>query len=153
MAIFGKRKKEEVKLPTIEELLQEKHTEGFMQGPVQEFKQELSVNHESTAPLFVKVEKYEQIFSSINELKSCLANMKSAFIVLNRLENLKKESLDVLQETIENSERKLSFLNSELLKPSGYEEEIRTERYKVEDLEGILDELRSQVNHLKSELK
>jgi predicted RNase H-like nuclease (RuvC/YqgF family) len=153
MAIFGKKRKEENKLSTIEAILQQKPMEEVVHKPIQETRQESPVNHESTAPLFVKVEKYEKIFSSINELKSCLANMKNTFTVLNRLENLKKESLNVLQEAIENSERKLSFLNSELLKPSGYEEEIKIERYKVEDLEGILDELRSQVDHLKAELK
>jgi predicted RNase H-like nuclease (RuvC/YqgF family) len=144
MAIFGKKKKEEVKLPTIETILQEKPVKEIKQEP-QPIKQE--------APLFVKIEKYNQILRSINELKSCVGAMKNAFVVLDRVETLKKEGLNALQEAIENSERKLSFLNSELLKPSGYAEEVKAESFKAEDLEGVLSELKSQVDQLKAELK
>jgi hypothetical protein len=144
MSIFGK-KKEEVKLPTIETIIRKESAE--------EFRSEQQLFKPEAAPLFIKIEKYNQILSSIGELKNRVASMKNVFVVLDRLDDLKKECLSALQEAIENSEKKMTFLNSELLKPSGYKEEVRREVYRAEDLEGILGELKDQVNRLKTELK
>jgi uncharacterized coiled-coil DUF342 family protein len=183
MLFFGKKKieeekiPEEVKLPTLETIMQEKPVEEIRlptietimkEEPVQEFKQEpkqprqetqsfkeevQEPKQEATVPLFVKLEKYNEILDSINELKSCVDIIKNSFVVIDRLDEMKRESLESLQEAIKNFEKRLSLLDSELMRPPEYSEEVKTESYEAEDLKGVLSDLKGQVEQLKTELK
>jgi len=106
----------------------------------------------SFAPLFVKLDKYKQILNSLVELKTTIAAMKNAFSVLNELERLKMESLKMIESSIDKMDKKLVSLDSEFLRPSGFHEEMPPELYSSENLGGVLTDLRSQIEQLRSEI-
>jgi len=176
-----KPEKQEIKLPTLETILkgnpveeikieqqpkqempqpkQELLPKQFLQQPKQEMpqnEQQMSQTKEelpASLPLFVKLEKYNSVLDTIAELKNCIIAMKDGFVVLDRLEVIREESFNSLQDTIKKFEEKVSFLNSELLRPPGYMEEVSLESHKSEELQGVLKELKTQVDQLKNELK
>lgn len=149
MPIFGK-KKEEVKLPVAEEF--KMNVEPFK--PVEQPK-EIQAKQErpASAPLFIKLDRYKQILNSLAELKTALVMIKNSFSVMNELEKLKNENLKMIENVIERIDKRISGLDSEFLKPSGYREELPEEVYEVESLGATLTDLRDQVNQLKAELE
>lgn len=104
------------------------------------------------APLFVKLERYKQILSDLEGLRTTMAAIKNAFSILNQLDKLRYENIGMLQNTIEKVDEKLAALDSEFLRPAGFREELPTEEYS-EGLESELGNLKNQVDKLKSELK
>lgn len=136
MAIFGRKKpkeeeiKKEIKLPVKERL------------PVKP----------AVAELYVKLERYEKVLNSLNDLKATMTTIKNAFSILNELNKVREDNLRKIQNTIENVEKKLMALDSEFVRPSGYEE-VSTEVYGTEGLDSELTELQEKVSQLKTELK
>lgn len=177
MPIFGKKKKSEgggfvptdkakellsKNLPEIE-VIESLKKEGFSAEEIDKALVELSkhivempkeVKREKPmiAPLFIKLDRYRQILSHLQELRRTLGSIKNAFSILNELDRLRYENMKSLQGTIELVDKKLADLDSEFLRPAGFQEEVPSEEY-VEGLETELDDLKNQVNELKSELK
>jgi len=149
MPIFS-RKKEEVKLPVAEKF--KMNVEPFT--PVEQPK-EVQAKQERpvSAPLFIKLDRYKQILNSLAELKTALIMIKNSFSVMNELEKLKNENLKMIENVIERIDKRISGLDSEFLRPSGYHEELPEEVYEVESLGATLTDLRDQVNQLKAELE
>lgn len=106
----------------------------------------------SFAPLFVKLDRYRQILSTMNYLKNTMNMVKNTFSILNELEKIRMENLKLIQETIEKADKKILTLDSEFMRPSGFTDEI-PEFADAESLEATLVDLRNQVGQLKSELK
>jgi len=104
------------------------------------------------APLFVKLERYKEILSDLEGLRTTMVAIKNAFSILNQLDKLRYENIGMLQNAIEKVDEKLAALDSEFLRPAGFREELPTEEYS-EGLESELGNLKNQVDKLKSELK
>jgi hypothetical protein len=172
MPIFGRKKEEakpvvfeEIKLPTVEDLkMGTEQSSPFEQlvkevgnprevQPKQEPKQEFKQERPAFAPLFIKLDRYKQILNSITELKTTLVLVKNSFSVLNELEKLKNENLKMIEKAMERVDKRISALDSEFLRPSGYHEELPEELYGIESLEATLVDLRGQVDQLKTELR
>jgi hypothetical protein len=142
-----KSKEVEEKPKEIQE--KQKPPQKLLQEPPQEPPQEVP----TSAPLFIKLDRYKRILNSMEELKTILAIIKNSFSMLSELEKLRDESLRLIENAIEEVDRKMSVLDSEFLRPSGYKEELSEEAYGVEDLETTLAGLRDQVSQLKSDLE
>jgi DNA-binding transcriptional MerR regulator len=104
------------------------------------------------APLFVKIDRYRQILNSLSYLKNTMVMLKNSFYTLSELKRLEEDNLKMIQDTIEKINEKLLSLDSEFLRPSEFREEIGEIR-SAEDLSGVLADLKSQVEQLKSELQ
>ena len=104
------------------------------------------------APLFVKLERYRQILTSLEELRKTMEVIKSAFLTLNELDRLRYENMKIVESTVETVDKRLASLDAEFLRPSGFREELPSEAY-TEGLESELSGLRNQIEQLKSELK
>jgi chromosome segregation ATPase len=156
MPFFG-RKKEEVRLPTSEELEmnvgQFKPVEQLIKETERPKGAQPKQERPAFAPLFIKLDRYKQILNSITELKTTLVMIKNSLSVLNELEKLKSDNLKMIEKAIERFDKRISALDSEFLRPSGYHEELPEELYGIESLEATLTGLRDQVNHLKAELE
>ena len=107
---------------------------------------------ESAAPLFVKVDKYRDIISSIHEMKLYVSSTKQVFSVLQEIESLRSETLNVLRTTMQRLERSVIEMDAELLRPQGVTmtEEKSSE---VTHIESSLTDLQKQLLDLKRELQ
>ena len=105
------------------------------------------------APLFVKIEKYRNVLRSINDLKTTIIMLKNALTVQRQIEGLRDENRKFLELAINKIDRKIVSLDTEFLKPRGFEEEFPPATYETAGVEGVVDDLKKQIEGLKSELK
>jgi len=105
------------------------------------------------APLFVKIDRYKHILDTLTELKTTIVTIKNAFVVLNELESLKDDSFKSIQNAIDKMDKRLIALDSEFLRPTGFHEEFPPEMYSRENLEGVLEDLKTQVEELRSQMQ
>lgn len=109
---------------------------------------------EQSAPLFVKVEKYREVVSNIQEMKLFVAGVKDIFSILQEIEHIRGEALNVMKVTVQRLEKSVVEMDAELLRPRGVnispfphgEEEAR-------HIESSLSELQKQLIELKHELQ
>jgi hypothetical protein len=108
----------------------------------------------SFAPLFVKLTRYKQILSTLNYLKMSINLIKNQLAILSELDKLREENIKLLDSTTKRVGERLSTLDSEFMRPSGFMEEIpEMQMQDVESLESTLTDLKSQIEHLKSEVE
>jgi len=103
------------------------------------------------APLFVKIDRYRNILKSLGELKTTLSLMRNSFAVLDQMEQLKIENMKLIMNALDKVEKKLIALDAEFLRPSGFHDEM-SEQYEAESLQGVVSDLQSQIQQLKSEI-
>ena len=104
------------------------------------------------APLFVKIDRYRNILKSLGELKTTLVLMKNAFIMLDQMEQLKTENMNLIMNALDKIEKKLAALDSEFLRPSGFQDEM-SDAYEVENKQGVISDLHSQIQQLQNEVQ
>jgi len=162
MMLFGKKKNEEIpqpsvtETPTIEDFKLPRADE-LSKGPDVAIPEEPEVETEEVrkefTPMFIKLERYEQILNTMTEVKSVLGLLKNSFFVLNESEKLRSETIELIKESIDRIERRVAALDSVLLKPPGYEEMPKEEEYKIDEMGDTLSTLRLQIDQLKQELE
>jgi|SRR3989344_3790120 len=120
--------------------------------PEMRVREEMPTHKDPGAPLFVKVEKYRDLISSVNELKLYLGATRQVFALFNDLEAVRAESLNVLRATVQRLERTITEIDSELLRPRGIS--MQTEEVaEVNHIENSLGDLHKQLMDLKRELQ
>jgi hypothetical protein len=139
---------EEKKEPLEEEI--KTLTEEPITEPVAEITE---IEKASFAPLFVKLDRYKSVLDTINELKSSIISIKSSLDVQKQIENLREENRQLLEGAISKVDEKILSLDSEFLRPKGFEEEMPQPEIKTEGLQGALTDLKKQIEGLKEELK
>ena len=105
------------------------------------------------APLFVKLDRFKSVLDSINEIKSIVLTIKNSLIIQKQIEDLRDENRKLLEANVNQIDKKILSLDSEFLKPKGYEEELPHPTFETEDLGGVVSDLKKQIENLKSELK
>jgi histone H3/H4 len=162
---------QEIKLPTIEEIKKEiiskpQVSEEVKQVPLQlEEKGGEKVNLPEEkpepeekikteeirkfVPVFVKLEKYEEILNTIAGVKGILNLLKDSFSIFEENERIRREAVEAIKENVEEIEKKISSLDSILLRPVEYEEK----EFRAEEVKDTLSVLRSQIEKLKQELQ
>ncbi len=105
------------------------------------------------APLFVKIERYRAVLNAIADLKAMVVAIKNALELQRQIESLKDENRKLFEAAINKIDKKIVMLDSEFLRPRGYEEEFPSPVYETEGLEGVVTDLKKQVESLKSELQ
>lgn len=159
-AVEGKKLPEEVvkkpeEIEEVSEKVPEEIKEPVEKIPVEEPAPEISkeIKKPSFAPLFVKLDRYRSVLDTLNELKSIVMTVKRSLDVQKQIENLRDENRKLLETTINQIDEKISSLDSEFLRPKGFEEELPPPVYKTESLQGVVGDLKQQIEDLKSELK
>ncbi len=109
------------------------------------------------APLFVKVEKYRDVISLIQEMKVFISGIKQLFNILQELENLRMDAIKIMKATIQRLERRVVEMDNELLRPKGFDVPellhagpAEPEESQVED---SLNELQDELAKLRKELE
>jgi len=179
--LFGRKKEEvkkevqevqEIKLPTLEEIKKETIGEKQVSEEVKPIQIEEKIEKPAlplpekkaeerkikieelrkVAPLFIKLEKYEEVLNIIDEVKSVLNLLRDSFSVFEENEKIRTETIETIKENIEMVGEKISSLDSILLRPAGYEEK-REKEFKAEEVKDTLAALKSQIDKLKQELQ
>jgi chromosome segregation ATPase len=156
MALFGLRKKKEVKeagdvlkdLEKEEKILEKKEPEAESMPPEPKVEKEKP----DFAPLFVRINKYRQILQTMNYLKTTVNATKSTLSVLKELDKMRRENLKILEGAIDKVNQRLMTLDSNFMRPSGYVENVPEFR-DVESLGPTLEELKGQIDQLKSQIE
>ncbi len=128
---------------------------SIQQKPIQEKQptQVQEVQKPTFAPVFVKLDKYRNVLDSINDLKTTTIMLKNALAIQRQIEILRDENRKFLELATDKIDKKIITLDTEFLRPKGFEEEFPTATYETEGLEGVVDDLKKQIEGLKSELK
>ena len=175
MVFFRKRKKTEENIQEIKDVVEGKKLTEEIEGkpgeekieepteevpievekPVEEEKPipKTELRKPAFAPLFVKIDRYKSVLDAINEIKTTIMMLKNALSIQKQIEDLRNENRTLLESAVNKVDKKVLTLDSEFLRPSGYEEEFLPPAYETEGLETVVDDLKEQIESLKSELK
>lgn len=115
--------------------------------------QYLGANFQESAPLFVKLSKYNDILYSLEQLKVSIDLMREQIAILNEIDQLKSENMKLLETTAEKINTKLVKIDSEFTRPQGFRSEYSQEEMdEVDTLEDTISDLHSQIETLKQEV-
>jgi hypothetical protein len=172
MAFFKKRKEEDVE--EIKNIVESRKVpDEFLENPMEEeMPMEIPESTElaepevekpilmpmeekrpAFAPLFVKIERYRSVLNAIADLKAMVVAIKNALELQKQIEGLKDENRRLFETAINKIDKKIVMLDSEFLRPKGYEEEFPPSIHETEGLEGVVTDLKKQIEGLKSELQ
>ncbi len=114
--------------------------------------QDVQQGKQGFAPLFVKIDRYRNILRSLAELKTTVTLARNALVTLDQIERIKYDNLSLISNAMNKIDKKLTSLDSEFLRPSGFQEET-ADNSEVESLQGVISDLRSQIDELKNEMQ
>ena len=106
------------------------------------------------APLFVKIDRYRNILTSLGGIKSTIGIVRNSFAALNELDKARTQTMGVIQSALEKIEKKLGSLDNELIRPTGFQTQPSPDEYQdVHNVEATVADLKGQIQQLKSELQ
>jgi DNA-binding ferritin-like protein len=154
----------QVKEQTSEQTSWKEHVEAWNQSPEPDLSiiqkvqnpenENLGEQPAVFAPLFVKIDRYRNIISSVASLRTTAVVVKNTLAVMNELEKTKQQTTTLMKEAIEKLEKRLHSLDAELIRPAGLNTQAPTEVYQeVHGVEATLADLKSQIQQLKNELQ
>jgi len=166
MVFFRKRKKREEDIEEIKNVIEGKKISKKITENPKELEEKIPVEEQKpiseviekpkkpeSAPLFIKIDRYKIVLNFINNLKNTIMALKNALEVQKQIEELKDENRKLLESAINKIDKQVLSLDSEFLRPKGYEQEVPPPIYETGELEGVVSDLRRQIEGLKSELK
>lgn len=107
---------------------------------------------EAVAPLFVKVDKYGEILSQLQEIKMLISGIKAVFPLLVEVDAVERDAIDTLRTTLQKIEKNVVILDSEFLRPGQMKIEVESPK-DVSHIEDSLAQLQRQLSSLKNELQ
>jgi len=178
--IFGKKEKDdslEKKLKEIEEKVKGlKKVEGASpqigkpsqelsnvpttlstQNVTEEKAKEEKIEEETQVPLFVKIDKYKTIVSSLMHLKSLLISLKNSLVALEQIEKMRIETFNTIMKNLDKMNEKILALEKEVVKPIGFSFGTTvtplTTYEELQSVQASIASLKAQIEQLKAELE
>lgn len=106
-----------------------------------------------SAPLFVKIDKYKDVITEIQEMKMFISNIKQVFGVLHETEGIRSDALKVMRASIQRLEKNVLEIDSDLVRPKGISMEDMQGSEEIGHIENSLTDLQKQLSDLKRELQ
>lgn len=75
------------------------------------------IEKEETMQVFVKVDEYKNVLDIMNMIKNKLADAKNTLGEINRLKNEEDAELELWHTSLEEAERRISFIDKALFEP------------------------------------
>ncbi len=111
---------------------------------------------ETQIPLFVKIDKYKTIVSSLMHLKTLLISLKNSLIALEQIEKTRIETFNVIMKNLDKMNEKISTLEKEVVKPISFSfgapaanfspyEELQSVQASIASLKAQIDQLRAEL--------
>lgn len=112
----------------------------------------------TTAPLFIKLEKYRKILNMLNYIRTTMIMISNSISVLNELDRLRKENMKLIQDTLDRVNKHLMALDAEFMRPSGLREMVPIMTHRIpeaptEGLEATISDLKYQIERLKADME
>lgn len=106
------------------------------------------------APLFVKMDRYRQILTTIGNLKTALMIVKNSLATLQQIEKVRDDTFHIVNDIVEKMDDKLISLDNDLLRPAGFHDVSASseEQQDIRGIEATVSDLQGQIEQLKSEL-
>jgi len=108
-------------------------------------------HHKSAPPLFVKVDKYDEVIKDVQELRSHSLSLRDALDALADIEKELKVGMEVAHKALDKVNSILSSLDASLLRPGNVTLEDKTKAPK--EVEGYIKNVYGQIEKLKSDLR
>lgn len=157
MVFFKKKVEEEVKKTEkgIREIKQAVEREKPVEDikPIEMPKPTEEPKKPAFAPLFVKIDRYKSVLNMLNDLKATVILVKNAINVQENIEKVREDNRKLIESAINKIENKIVTLDSEFMRPKGFEDKMPPMLYESGSLEGVVEDLKVQIEDLKSELK
>lgn len=119
---------------------------------IEEEKPEIEIPKiEKEIPLFVKLERYDQILLSLSKLKANFKNLCSIVSMLQEIEKTREENLKVLQESLGKLEEEVNFFESQFIRPGPLkleESELTTIEKSISKLKTDLEKIRVEIGEI-----
>lgn len=128
----------------------------WAQTPVDKWGQEPQpeVAQPAYAPLFVKIDRYRSILSSLGTIKGTIGLVRNSFAALSELDKARQQTMGLIQSALEKIDKKLGALDNELVRPTGFNTQASPEEYQdVHNVEATVADLKGQIQQLKNELQ
>ncbi len=170
--VFFKKKKEEKKieepisLPTIEELKKIVGKEQEEAKPKEILaipkeipeeipkeipKEEIEKLPAPPVPVFVKLEKYNEILDLLSSSKKAIETLVNSISLLEEIEEVRKETIRTIKSISTVVQERISDLEGYFLKPA-LKPKVEKKLKEIEGLETLIKDLKSQIQTLKSRL-
>ncbi len=107
----------------------------------------------SFAPLFVKIERYQEVLNRIQNLKSTLAAVRDILGLMREIDKIKLEAETLLQRNIEEITKSIMELDREFVRPRGIDIKVGKEEFQAERVESYVSELQKELENLRSQLQ
>ncbi|MEM7816300.1 MAG: hypothetical protein QXZ20_00105 [Candidatus Aenigmatarchaeota archaeon] len=158
MVIFRRSWKEQEEDLSTKETLEENSIENIQEYGTKESKNVEKEASSITIPLFVKVDKYKEIITTIQEIKTFLAGLRNLFLLLEEIEQTRNDTLNTLRITLQRIEKNIIQLDANFLKTGSEEiekikESIKPKTVEVNELEDSLRKLHEELSSMKSEIE
>lgn len=114
--------------------------------PVQKMAAE---EEETSAPVFIKIDKYKDIIKSLQDLKSYSLGLRDALDAVGEMEKEIRNGLDISQKALDRFNQSIAVLDAKLLKLQGAPGPANV----PEDVDEYIKNLYNQVEKLRHELR
>lgn len=109
------------------------------------------------APLFIKIDRYQEILNSIENLKSILLGVRDLLNLMQQLDRIKIESETLLNKNIQEVILIISNMDKEFIRPKGVsvEDSVQDARDSMgyEKVGNYIGDLQRELDNLKSQLQ
>jgi hypothetical protein len=147
--MFFQKKDKDKDLEEIKDLMLEEDD-----SPPPPRREEMPTDRTDGAPLFVKVDKYRELITTIHELKLFLQSTKQLFSLVNEIESVRGDAYNVLRATVQRLEKSITEMDAGLLRPKGLDMHYSSrESEDVNHIESSLNDLHKQLMELKREFQ
>lgn len=110
--------------------------------------------HDIGAPLFVKVDKYREVLTTLNEVKLFMSGVKQLFSLMHEIDTVRSDAVNIMRATVERMEKAVVEIDSELLRPKGVSlSDYDRTSTEIVHVEQTLNDLQNQLQDLRRELQ
>ncbi len=159
MAIFKKPRETEEKMDDVRELKRAEEPVKETPEPAHEKTASAKKVEATSIPLFVKIDRYKDLLDIMNDVKSVVFLAKNTLAIQKQIETLVDENRRLIEDAVKKIDERIAMLDTELTKPATFEKigykkpHITVGEIPDKSLENVVNDLKKQIESLKSDLK
>ncbi len=103
--------------------------------------------NERNPPVFIKLEKYQTVVRTVNEMRSSVFHLHEIANLLNRIDEIKNKTMKIFEDNLKKVDEMSAYFDSVLVKPSGMSSE--PEKIIGHNLDESLEQLKKEIEEIK----